>query len=76
MPAGPAVINVPPPITNVVFENNARTSLEDFVVLAEAAEDDTETGPMPEAIFTRDIFIRRGASLSRYATPPAGTIQQ
>ena len=71
MPVGPVIVNVPPPEADIVFENTPRTSLEDFIILAEAAEEDTENHPIPSAAFTP-----RGASLSRYATPPAGTISR
>lgn len=71
MPAGPVFVNVPPPVADIVFDNTPRTSLEDFVILAEAAEEETEILPPPAAAFTP-----RGASLSRYATPPAGTISR
>lgn len=70
--SGNGPFTITPVQAAVIFENTPRTSLEDFVLLAEAAEEEeAPTGRMPEAVFTP-----RGVSPARYATPPAGTKQQ
>ena len=69
LPLAPLMISIPPQQAVIVFENTPRTSLEDMLILAEAAAEETEIARIPSAAFTP-----RGVSLSRYATHLAGMI--